>query len=50
GFRIDLYPQREEEAVSDYLRSRDSLCLDLGKKRQRLMKFLLKKGNVSSAT
>ncbi|EKQ90541.1 hypothetical protein LEP1GSC103_0975 [Leptospira borgpetersenii serovar Javanica str. UI 09931] len=24
--------------------------MDLGKKRQRLMKFLLKKGNVSSAT
>ncbi|AVQ10513.1 Transposase [Leptospira santarosai] len=34
----------EDEAVRDYLRSRDSLRLDLGRNRQRLMKFLLRKG------
>ncbi|EMJ94473.1 transposase, IS116/IS110/IS902 family, partial [Leptospira alstonii serovar Sichuan str. 79601] len=43
-------PSEEEEAVRDYLRSRDSLRLDLGRNRQRLMKFLLRKGNVCSAT
>ncbi|EMP01087.1 hypothetical protein LEP1GSC171_3860 [Leptospira santarosai str. HAI1380] len=34
----------EDEAVRDYLRSRDSLRLDLGRNRHRLMKFLLRKG------
>ncbi|EMI65659.1 transposase, IS116/IS110/IS902 family, partial [Leptospira interrogans serovar Pomona str. CSL10083] len=43
-------PTEEDEAVRDYLRSRDSLRLDLGRNRQRLMKFLLRKGNVYSAT
>ncbi|EMO96012.1 transposase [Leptospira interrogans str. UI 13372] len=43
-------PNEEDEAVRDYLRSRDSLRLDLGRNRQRLMKFLLRKGNVCSAT
>ncbi|SOR62833.1 transposase [Leptospira interrogans serovar Manilae] len=43
-------PAKENEAVRDYLRSRDSLRLDLGRNRQRLMKFLLRKGNVYSAT
>ncbi|WP_050008756.1 IS110 family transposase [Leptospira interrogans] len=43
-------PNEEDEAVRDYLRSRDSLRLDLGRNRQRLMKFLLRKGNVYSAT
>ncbi|AVV78496.1 Transposase [Leptospira santarosai] len=33
----------EDEAVRDYLRSRDNLRLDLGRNRQRLMKFLLRK-------
>ncbi|EMI69964.1 transposase [Leptospira noguchii str. Bonito] len=33
-------PSEEDEAVRDYLRSRDSLRLDLGRNRQRLMKFL----------
>ncbi|WP_002156393.1 IS110 family transposase, partial [Leptospira interrogans] len=41
-------PAKENEAVRDYLRSRDSLRLDLGRNRQRLMKFLLRKGNVYS--
>ncbi|EMM77232.1 transposase domain protein [Leptospira santarosai str. 2000030832] len=36
-------PSEEDEAVRDYLRSRDSLRLDLGRNRQRLMKFLLRK-------
>ncbi|EMI63493.1 transposase [Leptospira interrogans serovar Pomona str. CSL10083] len=43
-------PTEEDEAVRDYLRSRDSLRLDLGRNRQRLMKFLLRKGNVYSTT
>ncbi|EKQ36267.1 transposase [Leptospira interrogans str. 2002000621] len=43
-------PSEEDEAVRDYLRSRDSLRLDLGRNRQRLMKFLLRKGNVYSTT
>ncbi|EKR84871.1 transposase [Leptospira interrogans str. UI 08452] len=43
-------PNEEDEVVRDYLRSRDSLRLDLGRNRQRLMKFLLRKGNVYSAT
>ncbi|EKO80157.1 hypothetical protein LEP1GSC068_4029, partial [Leptospira sp. Fiocruz LV3954] len=30
-------PSEEGEAVRDYLRSRDSLRLDLGRNRQRLM-------------
>ncbi|EMO12676.1 transposase [Leptospira santarosai str. CBC523] len=33
----------EDEAVRDYLRSRDNLRLDLGRNRHRLMKFLLRK-------
>ncbi|EMO38904.1 hypothetical protein LEP1GSC186_0170 [Leptospira noguchii serovar Autumnalis str. ZUN142] len=33
-------PSEEDEAVRDHLRSRDSLRLDLGRNRQRLMKFL----------
>nr|EMN23028.1 transposase domain protein [Leptospira santarosai serovar Arenal str. MAVJ 401] len=36
-------PSEEDEAVRDYLRSRDNLRLDLGRNRQRLMKFLLRK-------
>ncbi|WP_412059581.1 transposase [Leptospira interrogans] len=43
-------PTEENEAVRDYLRSRDSLRLDLGRNRQRLMKCLLRKGNVYSTT
>ncbi|AJR15237.1 IS1533 transposase [Leptospira interrogans serovar Linhai str. 56609] len=43
-------PTEEDEAVRDYLRSRDSLRLDLGRNRQGLMKFLLRKGNVYSTT
>ncbi|EKR98474.1 transposase, IS116/IS110/IS902 family [Leptospira mayottensis 200901122] len=43
-------PSEEDEAVRDYLRSRDSLRLDLGRNRQRLMKFLLRKGITYSAT
>ncbi|ALO24436.1 transposase domain protein [Leptospira borgpetersenii str. Noumea 25] len=35
-------PSEEDETVRDYLRSRDSLRLDLGRNRQRLMKFLLR--------
>ncbi|EKP15149.1 hypothetical protein LEP1GSC103_3867 [Leptospira borgpetersenii serovar Javanica str. UI 09931] len=30
-------PSEEDEAVRDYLRSRDSLRLDLGRNRQRLL-------------
>ncbi|EKO77056.1 hypothetical protein LEP1GSC120_1444 [Leptospira santarosai str. 200702252] len=33
----------EDEAVRDYLRSRDNLRLNLGRNRHRLMKFLLRK-------
>ncbi len=43
-------PSEEDEAVRDYLRSRDSLRLDLGRNRQRLMKFLLRKGIKYSTT
>ncbi|EMI63271.1 IS110 family transposase, partial [Leptospira sp. Fiocruz LV4135] len=43
-------PSEEDEAVRDYLRSRDSLRLDLGRNRQRLMKFLLRKGITYSTT
>ncbi|MBE8384304.1 IS110 family transposase, partial [Leptospira borgpetersenii] len=43
-------PSEEDEAVRDYLRSRDSLRLDLGRNRQRLMKFLLRKDIKYSTT
>ncbi|EMO71004.1 transposase [Leptospira santarosai str. 200702252] len=43
-------PSEEDEAARDYLRSRDSLRLDLGRNRQRLMKFLLRKGIKYSTT
>ncbi|MBE8436177.1 IS110 family transposase, partial [Leptospira borgpetersenii serovar Tarassovi] len=43
-------PSEEDEAVRDYLRSRDSLRLDLGRNRQRLMKFLLRKDIKNSTT
>ncbi|MBE8398541.1 transposase, partial [Leptospira borgpetersenii serovar Hardjo-bovis] len=43
-------PSEEVEAVRDYLRSRDSLRLDLGRNRQRLMKFLLRKDIKNSTT
>lgn len=37
-------PGEQEEALRDYLRARDDLRVDLGRNRQRLMKFLMRKG------
>jgi transposase len=39
-------PTPEEEATRDYLRARDDLKLDLGRSKQRLMKFLLRHGYI----
>lgn len=37
-------PSKEEEALRDFIRGRDDLRLDLGRNKQRIMKFLLRKG------
>ncbi len=37
-------PSEKEEGLRDFLRSRDDLRLDMGRNKQRIMKFLLRKG------